>query len=143
MGPTDTVRWKIHIPASPEKVFEALSTDAGRASFWAESAVERDGTIEFEFINGMRTRSRILERDPPRRLSIDYFGAVAAFELSPDGAGGTDVTLTHSGLSEESWNEVHAGWLNVLFPLKAWVGYSVDLRNHDPERLWDHGYVDQ
>jgi hypothetical protein len=53
------------------------------------------------------------------------------------------LSLTHSEVNPEDWNEVHAGWLNVLFPLKAWVGFSVDLRNHDPRRLWDDGYADQ
>ena len=33
--------------------------------------------------------------------------------------GGADLLLTHEGIALEEWNEVHAGWLNVLFPLKA------------------------
>ena len=85
----------------------------------------------------------MLEREAPKRLSIDYFGAVATFALTSDGEGGTDVTLTHEGVEAESWTEVHAGWLNVLFPLKAWLVHGVDLRNHDPARLWDDGYADQ
>jgi len=32
---------------------------------------------------------------------------------------------------------------NVLFPLKAWLMPGADLRNHDPTRSWDDGYVDQ
>jgi hypothetical protein len=43
----------------------------------------------------------------------------------------------------DAWHEVHAGWLNVLFPLKAYVAHGVDLRNHDPRRTWDEGYADQ
>ena len=139
----NTIRWKVHIPVDPAKVFEALNTDEGRASFWAESAIERDGVIYFEFINDMRYQSRVLARESGKRFSIDYFGAVATFELEPDGAGGTDVTLTHDGVAAASWNEVHAGWLNVLFPLKAQLAFGVDLRSHDRERLWDDGYVDQ
>ncbi len=131
------------MPAPPDKVFEALDTDRGRASFWAESAVERDGHIDFAFINGMSYRSRILERTAPSVFSIDYFGAAATFELAADGKGGTDVTLTYESVEEAEWHEVHAGWLNVLFPLKAAVAFGVDLRNHDASRLWDDGYVDQ
>ena len=41
------------------------------------------------------------------------------------------------------WHDVHAGWLNVLFPLKAMLAFGVDLRNHDPSRSWDQGYADQ
>lgn len=137
------INWKLHVPASPAKVFEALNTNEGRASFWAESAVERDGVIHFEFINGTKTSSRILDRESGKRFSIDYFGAVATFELEPDGKDGTVVALTHRGVDFEEWHEVYAGWLNVLFPLKAHVAFAVDLRNHDPKRTWEEGYVDQ
>lgn len=137
------IRWRMHIPAPPEEVFAALDSDERRASFWAESAVEADGYIEFRFINGYACRSKILERRPPHVLSIDYIGGPARFELTADGMGGTDLLLTHDGIGAEEWNEVHAGWLNVLFPLKAWVTHGVDLRNHDAERSWDQGYADQ
>ena len=133
----------MNIPASPEAVFAVLDSAEGRASFWSESAIEADGYIEFRFINGYAYRSRILERNAPHTLSIDYIGGPVRFELEADGKGGTDLLLTHEGIDAEDWNEVHAGWLNVLFPLKAWVAHGVDLRNHDPERSWDQGYADQ
>jgi hypothetical protein len=59
-----------------------------------------------------------------------------------DGKGGTDVWLTHL-TSAADHAETAAGWLNVLLPLKAWLQHGIDLRNHDPERTWDHGFVDQ
>lgn len=136
------IRWRMHVPVAPEKVFGALATDAGRASFWAVSARETSGCIEFQFPNGVVHRSRILEREAPRLLVLDYFGSPARFELTPDGEGGTELQLTHEGVRAEEWIEVHAGWLNVLFPLKAWVAHGVDLRNHAPGRSWDQGYAD-
>ena len=141
--PGGPIHWKIYIPVPPETVFAAFATDDGRATFWAESAIERDGHIDFQFINGVTHRSRILARDPPVRFELDYFGSTATIELTADGEGGTDLSLTHAGVVEEDWNEVHAGWLNVLFPLKAALAFGVDLRSHDPKRLWDDGYVDQ
>ena len=137
------IRWRLHIPVPPEDVFEALDSGEGRASFWAESASEVDGHIEFQFINGEACRSKVLERRRPRVFTIDYMGGPARFELNGDGKGGTDLLLTHEGAGPEEWSEVHAGWLNVLFPLKAWVTHRIDLRNHDPERSWDLGYADQ
>lgn len=137
------IRWRMSIPAAPEAVFAALDSDDGRAAFWAESAIEDDGHIDFRFINGLKTRSRILERRPPHLWAIDYFGTTARFELSDDGSGGTDLLLTNDGVDPEDWNEVHAGWLNVLFPLKAWLAHGVDLRSHDPRRTWSDGYADQ
>lgn len=141
--PGGPIRWRMHLPVPPQAVFEALDSDAGRASFWAESGVERDGAIEFRFINGFSCRSRLLERRPPHLWSLDYLGGPVRFELADDGRGGTDLLLTHEGVAAEEWNEVHAGWLNVLFPLKAWLAHGVDLRNHDPERSWDQGFADQ
>ena len=136
------IRWRMHIPVPPEKVFTVLDSDQGRASFWAESAVEIENEIEFHFINGYTCRSAILERRAPEVFSLDYLGGPVRFELTADGHGGTDLLLTHHNIGPEDWNEVHAGWLNVLFPLKAWVAHGVDLRNHDPERTWDDGYAD-
>lgn len=141
--PGGPIRWRMHIPAPPEKVWAALDTDAGRAAFWAESAPERDGAVHFSFINGYHCESRVLERRAPALWVIDYIGGPARFELRPDGRGGTDLLLTHEGIGADEWNEVHAGWLNVLFPLKAWVAHGVDLRNHDGQRSWDQGYADQ
>jgi hypothetical protein len=137
------IRWRLHLPISPDRVFGALDSDGGRAAFWAESAIERDGVIHFRFINGQQCESRILSRRAPHEWTIEYFGAVARFEMAPDGAGGTDLTLTHTGVHDDEWHEVHAGWLNVLFPLKAWLVHAIDLRNHDPSRTWEDGYVDQ
>jgi uncharacterized protein YndB with AHSA1/START domain len=133
----------MYIPVPPERVFAALDSDAGRAAFWAESAVEVNGSIEFRFSNGYACASPVLSRRPPELFEIEYIGGPVRFELSPDGKGGTDLLLTHAGIGPEEWSEVHAGWLNVLFPLKAWLAHGVDLRNHDPARSWDQGYADQ
>ena len=136
-----TIRWAIHVARPPAEVFAALDSAAERARFWAESAEEHDGEIHFIFINGVEHRARVLSKQPPGEWSIEYFGGRATFRLSPDGSGGTDVWLTHV-VQDEEYAEVSAGWLNVLLPFKAWVQHGVDLRNHDPARTWDHGFVD-
>lgn len=137
------IRWRMHIPVPPDHVFKAIDSDSGRSCFWAESAVQSDAKIEFRFIDGSTCRSTVIERHPPREWAIDYMGGLARFELTPDGAGGTDLQLTHEGVGTAEWHEVYAGWLNVLFPLKAWLMFGVDLRNHDPTRSWIEGYADQ
>jgi len=136
------IRWAIHVTRPPADVFAGLDSAAERARFWAESAEEIDGEIHFVFINGLRHRARVLRKQPPHEWSIEYFGAPATFRLVPDGRGGTDVWLTQL-VSAAEHAEVSAGWLNVLLPMKAWLQYGIDLRNHDPERTWDHGFVDQ
>jgi uncharacterized protein YndB with AHSA1/START domain len=139
---TGLITWRIHFASSRESVYAALSTDEGRARFWAESAIERDGVIEFVFPNGMRWNGRILERKRPERFSVDYFGCSVAFTLEDDGAGGTDLTLTDRGEPADDREETHAGWVSVLMTLKGQVDFGVDLRNHDPERSWDSGFAD-
>jgi uncharacterized protein YndB with AHSA1/START domain len=141
--PGGPVRWRLHVPVSPERVYAALDSNDGRAAFWAESAVETAGSITFRFVTGEEHVARVLERIPPRLWCLEYFGSAARFELSADGRGGTDLLLTHHDIPPAEWHEVHAGWLNVLFPLKAWLAHGVDLRNHDPARSWLAGYADQ
>lgn len=139
----NTIRWKLHLRAPVARVYRALATDEGRASFWAESAIERDGTIHFVFPNGIRWEGRVLEAVPSSRYAVRYYGgSVATFVLEEDGAGGTDLTLTDTGVASEDRQEVIAGWVSVLLAMKAAVDFGVDLRAHDPERTWDQGYVE-
>jgi uncharacterized protein YndB with AHSA1/START domain len=139
----DTIRWRMHLTSTPEKVYRALATDNGRALFWAESAVEMEGEIHFQFPNGMTWRGAVVADHPPHRFALRYFGgSLASFELADDGAGGTDLTLTDTGVPAPDRTEVIAGWVSVLMALKAAVDFSVDLRNHDPQRTWDQGYAD-
>lgn len=138
----DLIEWRIHLASPPERVYRTIATDEGRASFWAESAREIDGVVRFEFINGVTYAGRILEQDPPRRWSVDYFQSIATFLLESDGSDGTDLTLINVGVADGDRAQVTAGWLNVLLPLKAAVDFGIDLHNHDPSRSWDQGYAD-
>lgn len=135
--------WRIHFASPPEKVYSFLSMDQGRAAFWAESAVERGGSIHFTFPNGAAWQGKILEQIPPRRFSVVYYGgSITTFELSGDGAGGTDLTLADQGVPDEDRAEVIAGWVSVLMAFKAAVDFGVDLRGHDPARSWEQGFAD-
>ena len=137
------IRWRLHLRSSPAAVYRTLATDEGRARFWAEGAVESGDEIAWRFPSGLTARTRVLEATPSRRFSVEYLGgSVATFELSDDGAGGTDLTLTDTGVAEEDRIETAAGWVSVLLALKAAVDFGVDLRSHDPRRTWDQGYAD-
>jgi hypothetical protein len=84
-----------------------------------------------------------LENKPPRTFKVEYYGgSITTFELSPDGSGGTDLRLTDQGVPAEDRTEVIAGWVSVLMALKASVDFGIDLRNHDPRRTWDDGFVE-
>ena len=139
----DIICWKLHLKSSAQAVYQTLSTNEGRASFWAESAVEQDGLIHFIFPNQAKWKGRILEKEPPHKFKVEYYGgSITTFELNADGLGGTDLTLTDRGISQEDRVEVIAGWVSVLMALKASVDFGIDLRNHDPNRTWDEGFVE-
>lgn len=56
MASADTLRdihWRLHLSSSPDEVFRHLSTDLGRARFWAESAIEVEGAFGFLFRDGL------------------------------------------------------------------------------------------
>ena len=139
----NTIRWQLHLNSPVEDVYQSLSTNEGRESFWAESAIERDGVIHFVFPNKITWEAQVLESVPPHRFSVRYFdNSVVTFALVEDGQGGTDLTLTDEGVPAEHRTEVIAGWVSVLMSLKAAIDFGVDLRTHDPNRHWGSGYVD-
>ena len=132
----------MHFNSPPEKVYEALATDEGRARFWAESTIENEDVIEFQFSNHQKSNGKILRREPQRIFSVEYFASQVTFELKSDEKDGTDLFLTAENVDEENRMEMVAGWISVLMAMKAAVDFSVDLRNHDPKRSWTNGYAD-
>jgi uncharacterized protein YndB with AHSA1/START domain len=139
----ELIQWKLHLASAPEKVYELLSTDTGRASFWAETAVEQGGVIHFLFPNGATWDAVVLSAVAGVEYTVRYYGgSLTTFRLAGDGRGGTDLTLTDRGVAAADRAEVSAGWVSVLLALKAAADFGVDLRTHDPDRQWDSGYAE-
>ena len=142
------LRYRLRLRVPPGQVFALLATAEGRARFWAEAALDetdQDGghVIVFRFPDGSRLRSRVLELEPGRRVTLEYFGGSRVeFVLDDAEGGGTELTLTESGLSAADREENAAGWVSVLLALKAAADFGIDLRNHDPRRTWREGYVE-
>lgn len=136
------IAWSIHLNVPREEVFDFLATDRGRALFWAERTEQSGDSIAFSFPNGQIIDSRVIECAPPRRFALTYFNSsVVTFELAEAG-GGTDLHLRETDVAPEDLEENRAGWVSVLLNLKALAEHGVDLRNHDPRRTWDQGFVD-
>jgi uncharacterized protein YndB with AHSA1/START domain len=137
------IRWKLHFNSARERVYEFLNTNQGRAKFWAESAIENNGALDFVFPDGLTWRGKILERVPNEKFSVNYFGnSIATFDLREDGKGGTDLCLSDANVLAHDRVEVIAGWVSVLMQMKAAIEFGIDLRNHDTTRTWDEGYVE-
>jgi hypothetical protein len=134
--------WRLHLRSAPEAVYHVLTTDEGRQRFWAERSETYGNMVKLTFSNAIQMDCAILAAELPSRFAIEYFGSHVEFRLEPDGAGGTDLTITNTNVPEAEWLDVHSGWLNVLLPLKAAVDFGIDLHNHDPLRTWDKGFAD-
>ena len=135
------ISWKLRLQSSPEKVYRMLTTDNGRASFWAESAKEMNGTILFQFPDGQRYDSKILHMNSGESFILEYFKSTVEFKLS-EANNCTILTLTNSGVDPSELIEVNAGWVSVLMSLKCACDYNIDIRNHDRAFAWDKGFVE-
>lgn len=133
----------MHLKSPPAKFYQDISTNSGRARFWAESAIEQNGTIHFVFPNNFTWNAEILSAIPSCQYTVRYFGnSKTTFLLEDDGQGGTDLTLIDEGVLAADRTEVIAGGVSVQMALKAAVDFDIDLRTHDADRHWDHGYVE-
>lgn len=137
-----TITWKLHLKASTRSVFELLTTSEGRMRFWAEKSVQHGDRIHFYFPNGQIYNGRIIKSVPNSEFHLDYFHSMVKFKLEITDKGGTDLTLINEDITDNDFSEVYAGWISVLMNLKAVADFHCDLRNHDPEKTWDQGYVD-
>jgi len=145
----DAIVGEIHIAASPERVFQAL-TDATQLKRWFSDpscpiklwemdarlggkyryATER-GTVVVNNVSEFECHGEIVEYDPPRLLAYTWFGnwhddttrrTVVRWELTPK-SGGTQVKVTHSGLAHLpiARKDYSGGWVGVLAMLKRFV----------------------
>ncbi|HEX6258551.1 MAG TPA: SRPBCC domain-containing protein [Candidatus Saccharimonadales bacterium] len=139
---SDTIAWNMHFRSSPTKVFDALTTDEGRAKYWAESTEENDGHVTFHIYNYPSFTGKILTKESPHLFELEYFGTRVRFELRSDGHKGTILRLYAKVNDHALRDEMTAGWVSVLMAMKAAVDFDVDLRNHDPDMAWAQGFAD-
>jgi uncharacterized protein YndB with AHSA1/START domain len=136
------ILWRLRLSSAPERVFSAWLTPADHVRFWSERSEPDAKGFRLHFIDGTVALCEVVESVTPSHIRMQYFDARVDITLDRLDDG-TDLTLTaHDGPSAD-WQDVYAGWLNVLLPFKAWVDFGVDIRNHDPSRTWRQRYVDQ
>jgi uncharacterized protein YndB with AHSA1/START domain len=135
--------WRLSLASSPAQVFELLDTDEGRERFWAERSRATPDGFELVFPGGLTSEVGVLEREPPSRLVIDYFGSRAELDLAPREDGGCLFQVTCHCDDPAEYIEFLPGWVSWLLVLKAAADHGVDLRNGAPDRAWTQRYVDQ
>ena len=135
--------WRLSLASPCERMFGLLDTDAGRERFWAERSRATDDGFELAFPGGLTTNVRVLERRPPTRLVIHYFGSKAELDLATREDGGCLFQVTCHCDDPAAYVEFLPGWVSWLLVLKAAADHDVDLRNGAFERTWAERYVDQ
>ena len=114
----------IHISASPEWVYDALSSADGFAAWWAPAtgSAAEGGALRVTFA-GIED-PLVLQVERAKRPATatwnvrgcsflpDRAGTTATFTLSPSGDGGCDVQFQHQGLRPdlECYDMCSAGW---------------------------------
>lgn len=136
------IHWKLHFSSPVSKVYQALNTEEGRSSFWAESAPEVEEHVHFQILNYPIYESKIIDRKENEYFKIDYFGTEVTITLRESKKGGTILNLFAFVTDPELKQEMTAGWVSVLMAMKAAVDFGVDLRNHSERHTWGQGFVD-
>lgn len=137
-----TIEREIHIDASPEVVFDVVSSPKHLREWWPDEAEYPPvpggaGRIGF---GGSWVQFTVVDAEPPRRFSFRWTheeGESAApgnsflvvFELEPAGAG-TLLRMTETGFRERGWDEAKVaaeyadhvtGWDQFLPQLTAYA----------------------
>ncbi|HZU77622.1 MAG TPA: SRPBCC domain-containing protein [Dehalococcoidia bacterium] len=130
--------YQVFIKASPERIWEAITTPEFTALYFYGAQVESDLRVGSPFVYHTADRAAVmvdgdvLESDPPRRLvhtwRMLYNPELAAephsrvtWEIEPQEGGVSKLTVIHDGFERENstFREVAGGWMLVLSGLKT------------------------
>src|SRR5687767_6149999 len=115
---TPDIVWRLHLAALPQRVFDAWLSAADHERFWCErSELLHDGSFRQHFVDGTSAICGVERSAAPLHIRFRYFKSRVDIQLDRRDDG-TDLTLTATDVEPYEWNDVHAGWLNVLLPFK-------------------------
>jgi uncharacterized protein YndB with AHSA1/START domain len=150
-----SIEREIHVEATPEVVYEVISTPEHLRGWWPDEA-EIEPTAGATGVVSFGDRSTpdatvvpltVIEADPPRRFSFRWVydegeaatpdnSLLVTFELVPSGAG-TLLRFTEAGFREKGWEAAvleeqyrdhAAGWDHFLPRLATYVARLVSTR---------------
>ncbi len=126
-----------YIASTPDKVFKALTSHEATGKFWFGNAATSDwkigSPVEFHREGKLILKGKILENDPPRRLSYSFIPmhdekfsgeqpSRVVFELEQQ-RDQVKLTVTHDDFAEDSkvFASISQGWPLVLSSLKSYL----------------------
>jgi uncharacterized protein YndB with AHSA1/START domain len=119
------------IGAAPEKVWEALTSNKFIAQYWSGHQITTDwksgSPVTMQRANGnMDWDGKVLESDPPRRLSYTFRihgfqdeSSRVVIELQPKGSKATKLTLSHFDIEAKCRKGIAEGWSSLLSEMKT------------------------
>ncbi|HEX8305028.1 MAG TPA: SRPBCC domain-containing protein [Jatrophihabitans sp.] len=121
---------RVGITATPESVYEALTTVDGLAAWWTtDTSGDSDGTLKFRFGEVGGFDMKVLDLQPGKRVlwevldgPAEWVGTTVSFDLAQDGDW-TIVLFAHAGWREpvEFMSHCSTKWATFLMSLKAFV----------------------
>jgi uncharacterized protein YndB with AHSA1/START domain len=120
---------RVGMTASPEKVYEALTTTEGLAAWWTQDTTETDGTLVLRFGEVGGFDMKVIDVTPNKRVEwlvvdgpAEWVGTTVTFDITQDGEW-TIVLFAHSGWREPVEFMYHCStkWASFLLSLKALV----------------------
>ncbi len=118
---------RVGATATPEKVYEALTSVNGLAAWWTtDTSADQDGTLRFRFGNVGGFDMKVVELEPNARVVWEVVGGPAewlattvTFELKQE-AEWTIIRFAHAGWREpvEFMNQCSTKWAAFLLSLK-------------------------
>jgi len=128
-----TFVYAIHIATTPEKLWEALTSNAFWQKYWnGEWRIESDwkvgSPLRFYTRDGKPfSTGEVLASDPPRTLTYTWPNPEEeesapehlTWEIESSGPGTVLLKLTHGRLSEKYHKLVPPGWAMILSSLKT------------------------
>lgn len=128
-----TIEKELFIAAEPERVYEALTTQAGLEAWFVTRAEidPRPGGVFNVWFKTNHVPGEIVHLDPPRQMVFTwddgpkYGVTTCVIEILPE-SNGSRLRLTHTGFGDgENWDELYEGinngWVSELDNLKNWV----------------------
>ncbi len=129
-----TFVYAIHIAATAEKVWEALTNDELIRQYWPEWRFETDWKVGSKLRyywaeNGkFYSEGDVLESDPPKKLVFtwpeheakpDVLPELLTWEISQFSPSVVVLKLTHERLTEEWYQGVSTGWPMIVSSIKT------------------------
>jgi uncharacterized protein YndB with AHSA1/START domain len=124
---------RVTLTASPDVVFEALTTTEGLAGWWTPVTGDglTGGELTFSFGPAAQAVMRVdaAERGAGVRwtnlacIVEDWVGTTVHFDIEATPAGGTELRFRHAGLTPrlECYSDCQRGWGHFIPSLRAYV----------------------